>query len=184
MSRRPIQTDDDEAWRAPEEGPRKLLVSLLVFLILALMAKSGLAASLILGGKKKKTADPMLGDPDNPVNITLVDGLRVEFKETFLLPNGDPHSLFFVTPPKDMMLEVNMADAFDTQGRQYGTIKDWIQIGYVRGQKREIIEGVRTPVWFPNAGQETPPSIFARLRFWFNGKELVFRKVKIQEPDA
>ena len=56
-----------------------LLVAVLMLVVLAVGSAD--AASILLGGKKKKTAaaDPNLGDADNPVDITLDDGLRVEF---------------------------------------------------------------------------------------------------------
>ena len=85
-----------------------------------------------------------------------------------------------------MILTVDMADAFDTLGRQYGMVKSWVQIGHVRTLRREVIEGVKTPVWFPNEGPDDDKTLrtMARLRFWFNGKELVFRRVRMQEWSA
>ena len=60
-------------------------------------------------------------------------------------------------------------------------------IGNDGTKRREIIEGIPTMAWFQHidtAVKSQEPPTFARMKFTFNGKELTFRNVKVQDNET
>ena len=168
------------------------LFALAAVLVAALAAARADAASVLLGGGKKNSVNSALGHPDNPVDIETEDGLHIVYKGTFRWEkNGKPanfvRSVFIVTPQQDTSLKINTSEIFDNRSNKFDRESGWgfIANNEVGSRPREIMEGAQTIVQFDHAVSSsygTPT--FARMRFWFNDKELVFRNVQTQSYEA
>jgi len=142
---------------------------------LFLTAAAAMASPLVGGGDK---------GGDESMERELEGGIHVTFVGAFRGANDNKNYIFFrfiVESQQDTTLEIGSGSAFDDNGNKFEG-SNYRYIGNEDTASREIIGGIKTPVAFRydiNASYGTP--LLTRMTFKFNGKELVFRNVQVQD---
>ena len=164
---------------------RKYVAALLV-LALTLTAGPALGAELRVDGQQEFGTE-----------VELAWTLRVDYKMTFRdaddqgKPKGWVVSIFVVTAQQDMPLEVRTSPIIDDRGASYPLPQreDWTYyfggIGGVGGSTQRLVAGVPTQIVICHLAPERREfPTFARMKFWFNGREVELRNVKTQTKAA
>ena len=145
---------------------------------LFLTAAAAMASPLVGGGDK---------GGDESMERELEGGIHVTFLGAFRDANDNNKNYIFfrfiLEPQQDTTLNVEGGSFFDDNGNEFNWNYD-AYIGNARTRGREIIGGIKTPVtfWYSmEAGYGKP--LLARMTFKFNGKELVFRNVQVQDAE-
>ncbi|CAM1378388.1 hypothetical protein [Fretibacterium fastidiosum] len=143
---------------------------------LLLTAAAAMASPLVGGGDK---------GGDEAMERELEGGIHVTFLGAFRGANDDNKNYIFfrfiVEPQQDTTLKVDGNSFFDDNGNEFNWNYD-AYIGNASTREREIIGGIKTPVVFlyhMDASYGNP--FLARMTFYFNGNELVFRNVQVQD---
>ena len=140
---------------------------------LLLTATAAMASPLVGGGDK---------GGDEAMERELEGGIHVTFLGAFRRDNRIFFD-FIVEPQQDSILEVSQGLIFDNKGNKFKrSYDDSPYIGNENTYKREIIGDVKTRVRFRYSVDASYGNPFlTRMTFEFNGKELVFRNVQVQD---
>ena len=140
---------------------------------LLLIVATAMASPLVGGGDK---------GGDESMERELEGGIHATFVGAFRDRDDDYiYFRFIVEPQQDTTLKIGGDSAFDNNGNEFDGPR-YTYIGDEYATSREIIGGIKTPVTFRydiDASYGTP--LLTRMTFYFNGKELVFRNVQVQD---
>ena len=136
-------------------------------------------------------SDPKLPKYDNPTEIDLEDGnLHISLKGVFRQfekdnkPNKYVVFCFVAVPKKDIVIDIDESELFDSKARRYARRVCTPAIGVEFTWRRELIEGIPIQI---QIGYEMPESVagvlpsIARVNFTFNGQIFQFRNIKAEE---